>query len=205
MAGTDNMETTSKISELQPMSQETISILESAGSSGNSTMRRPVEVRPPVGTEQAALISSWAGPSSMGWQPTPAASTCVIQGPQDPQLVHGVQHIVFRGRIHEVELQQVLHTQGLEQEHYVGKVGALDLRHRGRQQLILVGALGVEPGKRGQEHAPPVRPLRSLQTCQPGTGQQPCTQQQDPGEPLIVQAKVGSPHHTGVFGLQHST
>lgn len=67
----------------------------------------------------------------MGWQPAPAASTCVIQGSQDPQLVHGVQHVVLRWWIHEVELQQVLHTQGLEQKHYIGKVGALDLGHRG--------------------------------------------------------------------------
>jgi len=45
-----------------------------------------------------------------------------------------------------VELQQVLYTQRFEQKHYIGEVGALDFRHCGCQQLILVGALGVEPG-----------------------------------------------------------
>lgn len=47
MAGTESMETISRISELQPMSQETISILDRAGSKGNSTISRPVDVRPP--------------------------------------------------------------------------------------------------------------------------------------------------------------
>lgn len=45
-----------------------------------------------------------------------------------------------------MELQQVLYTQRFEQKHYIGEVGALDFRHCGCQQLILVGALGVEPG-----------------------------------------------------------
>lgn len=35
------------ISALQPMSQDTISILERAGSRGNSTIRRPVGVKAP--------------------------------------------------------------------------------------------------------------------------------------------------------------
>lgn len=41
------METIKRISELQPISQETISILERAGSRGNSTIKRPVDVSPP--------------------------------------------------------------------------------------------------------------------------------------------------------------
>jgi hypothetical protein len=52
MAGTESMETMSRISELQPMSQDTMSILDRAGSSGNSTISRPVEVRPPGRDEQ---------------------------------------------------------------------------------------------------------------------------------------------------------
>lgn len=36
-----------RISALQPMSQDTISILERAGSRGNSTIRRPVGVKAP--------------------------------------------------------------------------------------------------------------------------------------------------------------
>lgn len=73
--------------------------------------------------------------------------TCVVQGPEDPELVHGVEHVVLWGRVHEVELQQVLHSQGLEQQYHIGKVGPLDLRHSGGQQLILVSALCVESAR----------------------------------------------------------
>lgn len=52
MAGTDNMETMMRMSALQPMSQDTISILERAGSRGNSTIRRPVGVRAPERTKE---------------------------------------------------------------------------------------------------------------------------------------------------------
>lgn len=47
MAGTDSMETMMRISALQPMSQDTISILDNAGSRGNSTIIRPVGVKEP--------------------------------------------------------------------------------------------------------------------------------------------------------------
>lgn len=47
MDGTDNMETMMRMSALQLMSQDTISILDRAGSRGNSTMSRPVGVRAP--------------------------------------------------------------------------------------------------------------------------------------------------------------
>lgn len=50
MAGTDSMETMIRMSALQAMSQDTISILESAGSRGNSTIRRPVGVKEPERT-----------------------------------------------------------------------------------------------------------------------------------------------------------
>ena len=49
------------------------------------------------------------------------------------------------GRVHEVELQEVLDSEGLEQQHHVGEVGALDLRHRGDQHLVLVCRLCVQP------------------------------------------------------------
>lgn len=52
------METMSRISELQPMSQDTMSILERAGSSGNSTISRPVEVRPPGGGRAKLKLQS---------------------------------------------------------------------------------------------------------------------------------------------------
>lgn len=52
MAGTDSMETMMRMSALQPMSQDTISTLDRAGSRGNSTIRRPVGVRPPERTQK---------------------------------------------------------------------------------------------------------------------------------------------------------
>lgn len=58
MAGTDNMETMMRMSALQPMSQDTISILESAGSRGNSTISRPVGVRAPEGTQANTVTRS---------------------------------------------------------------------------------------------------------------------------------------------------
>lgn len=47
MDGTDNMDTMMRMSALQLMSHDTMSILERAGSRGNSTMSRPVGVRAP--------------------------------------------------------------------------------------------------------------------------------------------------------------
>lgn len=145
------METMSRISELQPMSQETISILERAGSRGNSTIRRPVDVRPPAERGSTVRGASQAGTSRPPARLLPAPSaTCVVQGPQDPQLVHGVEHVVLRWGVHEVELQQVLHAQRLEQKHHVGQVGALDLGDGGGQQLILVRTLGVQPAAKSE-------------------------------------------------------
>lgn len=69
--------------------------------------------------------------------------TRVVQSTEDPQLVHGVEHVVFRWRIHEVEEQQVLHAQRLQQQHHVSQVCALDLRDGGGQHLVLEGALSV--------------------------------------------------------------
>lgn len=54
MAGTDSMETMMSISALQPMSQDTISILERAGSRGNSTIRRPVGVKAPESAQDSS-------------------------------------------------------------------------------------------------------------------------------------------------------
>lgn len=55
MAGTDSMETMIRMSALQPMSQDTISILESAGSRGNSTIRRPVGVKAPERPKETTI------------------------------------------------------------------------------------------------------------------------------------------------------
>lgn len=58
MAGTDNMETMMRISALQPMSQDTISILDKAGSRGNSTIIRPVGVKAPESTKEDMITRS---------------------------------------------------------------------------------------------------------------------------------------------------
>lgn len=58
MAGTDNMETMMRISALQPMSQDTISILDKAGSRGNSTIIRPVDVKAPENTKADIITRS---------------------------------------------------------------------------------------------------------------------------------------------------
>mmetsp|Transcript_33920 Transcript_33920/g.85062 ORF Transcript_33920/g.85062 Transcript_33920/m.85062 type:complete len:319 (+) Transcript_33920:351-1307(+) len=65
----------------------------------------------------------------------------VVQSGEDPELVHGVEDVVLRGRVHEVKLQQVLHVEALQQQHDIAQVGALDLRHRRQQHLVAEGAL----------------------------------------------------------------
>lgn len=47
-----------------------------------------------------------------------------------------------------MEEQQVLDAQRLEQQHHVGQVGPLDLRDGGRQHLVLIGTLSVQPAGR---------------------------------------------------------
>ena len=65
------------------------------------------------------------------------------------ECVHACNHVcvcvyLWWG-IHEVECEQVHHTQRLQQQYHVGQVGALDFWHRCRQQLILVLTVGVQP------------------------------------------------------------
>lgn len=66
-----------------------------------------------------------------------------------------------------MELQQVLHPQGLEQEHYIGKVGPLDLRHGGGQELVLVSTLCVESARE--------KPMTGLYLPQAGLPASPMT------------------------------
>ena len=47
--------------------------------------------------------------------------------------------------IHEVECEQVHHTQRLQQQYHIGQVGALDFWHRCCQQLVFVLTVGVQP------------------------------------------------------------
>lgn len=83
--------------------------------------------------------------------PTSSLPTCVVQSSQDPQLVHGVEHVVFRWRIHEMEEEQILNTQRLQEQDHVGQVGPLNLWYGGGQHLILKGTLSVEPEQRGRQ------------------------------------------------------
>lgn len=71
--------------------------------------------------------------------------TCVVQSSQDPELVHGVEHVVLGWWIHEVKEEQILNTQRLQQQDYIGQVGPLDLWYGGSQHLVLIGALSVQP------------------------------------------------------------
>ena len=76
-------------------------------------------------------------------------ATCIRERPEYPQLVHGVQYVLLGGRVHEVKVQQVLHAEGLEEEHHVGQVGPLDLRHGRGQELVAILTLRVQPGETG--------------------------------------------------------
>jgi len=51
----------------------------------------------------------------------------VIEGAQGPELVHEGEDVVLRGRVHEVEVKEVLDAKALEEEDDVGEVGALGL------------------------------------------------------------------------------
>lgn len=75
--------------------------------------------------------------------------TCVVQSAQDPELVHGVEHVVLRRWIHEVEEQQILDAQRLQQQDDIGQVGPLDLWYGGSQHLILISTLSIKPEQRG--------------------------------------------------------
>lgn len=50
-----------------------------------------------------------------------------------------------------MEEQQVLHAQGLQQQHHVGQVGSLDLRYGGGEHLVLIGTLCVQPGQKERD------------------------------------------------------
>jgi hypothetical protein len=65
--------------------------------------------------------------------------------------ISNLGHVVLWRRIHKVEVTQVIFAQRLEQQDDVGQVRALDLGHRGGQQLVLEARLGVAyRGRRGK-------------------------------------------------------
>ena len=41
-------------------------------------------------------------------------------------LIHRVEDVLLRRGVHEVELEEVLHTERLEEQHHVGQVGPLE-------------------------------------------------------------------------------
>lgn len=77
--------------------------------------------------------------------PTSSLPTCVVQGSQDPELVHGIEHVVFRWWIHEMEEEQILNAQGLQEQYHIGQVGSLNFWYGGGKHLILICTLSVEP------------------------------------------------------------
>ena len=84
----------------------------------------------------------------LGTHPRQAAG--VIQRAQDPQLVHAVQDVILRGWVHKVKVQEVLHVEGLEKQHHVPEVSALNLRHRHGEHLVLERHLRVQPVARAR-------------------------------------------------------
>jgi len=67
MEGTDNIDTMTRMSRLQPISSEIINILLSDGSSGNSTILRPSVVSLPV-LSSAPRIHNWGKYSIISFQ-----------------------------------------------------------------------------------------------------------------------------------------
>lgn len=51
----------------------------------------------------------------------------------------------LRRRIHEVELQQILHPERLQQQDSIGQVGSLDLWNRTCEHVVSIRHLGVQP------------------------------------------------------------
>mmetsp|Transcript_44480 Transcript_44480/g.133023 ORF Transcript_44480/g.133023 Transcript_44480/m.133023 type:complete len:304 (-) Transcript_44480:1115-2026(-) len=78
----------------------------------------------------------------------------VVKRAEPPQLVHAVEDVVLGRGVHEAKLKDVVNLEALEQQHCVGQVGPLDLRHRHRQHLLPVRALGVQPVRGARSGAP---------------------------------------------------
>ena len=97
--GTESIETMVAMSAVQLRSSAMVSILEREGSRGELD-------------QIAAQLGELAS---------------VIEGAQGPELVHEGEDVVLRGRVHEVEVKEVLDAKALEEEDDVGEVGALGL------------------------------------------------------------------------------
>lgn len=66
----------------------------------------------------------------------------------DPELVHGVKHVVLRWWVHEVEEEQILNPQRLEQQDYIGEVSPLDFWDGGSQHFSFICTLSIESEKK---------------------------------------------------------
>ena len=129
-----------RMSELHFISTEAISILERAGSSGNSTIWRPRVVSDPV-LSSAPRVHNWymefnIFSLSFKYKKKHFKSTEIY--------VNELEVENLWGWVHEMELEEVLDSEGLEEEHHVGQIGTLDLRQGCDEHLLLVLALRVK-------------------------------------------------------------
>ena len=69
----------------------------------------------------------------------------IIQGTESMELVHGGDEGLHRWGVHEVKREQIIDSHGFQGQHGARQVGALDLRHVGRQHFVSVGSLCVQP------------------------------------------------------------
>mmetsp|Transcript_63060 Transcript_63060/g.163796 ORF Transcript_63060/g.163796 Transcript_63060/m.163796 type:complete len:262 (-) Transcript_63060:782-1567(-) len=84
----------------------------------------------------------------------------VVHGPQEVQHLQSPHHGLWRGRLHEVKVHQVLHAQLLESNHHRAEIAPQDLGVSALGQLGLEGILGVQaetlPGPRAPCSAGPL-------------------------------------------------
>ncbi|KAG7254430.1 hypothetical protein CRUP_010896 [Coryphaenoides rupestris] len=99
---TDSMETMMRMSALQPMSHDTISILESAGSKGNSTIRRPVGVRAPGDHSIDKTIATPTAPAPAHFPMSDNRRHCLREGTSAP-----ISDTVERWRRRGEEVEEV--------------------------------------------------------------------------------------------------
>lgn len=62
--------------------------------------------------------------------------TDVVECSEDPELVHRVEDILLRWRIHKVELQEVFYTEGFEQQNSIRQIRSLNFRDIAGIQLV---------------------------------------------------------------------
>ena len=60
----------------------------------------------------------------------------MVECPQGVQLLQGQDQGLRRGRVHEVEMDEVIDTETLQQQHHIPEVSALDLKRGMREEGI---------------------------------------------------------------------